>query len=110
MWVDGLLLRRHAHHPLPTLIPPRMHQNSDTSRARKASEVDGRFYHFTSRREMEEDIAANRYIEHGEFEGHLYGTKKQTIIDIIDSGRVCLIDVMPSVCLGVVGGGGQTCM
>ena len=68
-----------------------------TSRPIREHEVDGKQYHFVSRDIMEKDIANNRYLECGELQGHLYGTKLDSIRSIIRSGRMCVIDCNPQV-------------
>ncbi|XP_010169649.1 MAGUK p55 subfamily member 2, partial [Antrostomus carolinensis] len=66
-----------------------------TSRKPKESERDGQGYRFVSRGEMEADIKAGRYLEHGEYEGNLYGTKIDSIRAVVESGRMCILDVNP---------------
>lgn len=69
----------------------------DTSRKRKEGEWDGQSYIFVSRPEMEQDIKAARYLEHGEYEGNLYGTKISSIQEVVTSGKMCVLDVNPQV-------------
>lgn len=52
-----------------------------------------------SRAEMEADIRAGRYLEHGEYEGNLYGTRIDSIRNVVASGKVCVLDVNPQVYL-----------
>ncbi|KAM4034045.1 MAGUK p55 subfamily member 2 isoform 1-T1 [Anomaloglossus baeobatrachus] len=66
-----------------------------TSRKRKEGEWDGQSYSFVSRAEMEQDIKAGRYLEHGEYEGNLYGTKISSIQEVVASGKMCVLDVNP---------------
>ncbi|TSQ23966.1 MAGUK p55 subfamily member 2 [Bagarius yarrelli] len=66
-----------------------------TSRKPKASEKEKRMYAFTSRSKMEADIKAGRYLEHGEYDGNLYGTKIDSIIEVAEAGRLCILDVHP---------------
>ncbi|NXJ13253.1 MPP2 protein, partial [Odontophorus gujanensis] len=66
-----------------------------TSRKPKESEKDGHGYHFVSRGEMEADIKAGHYLEHGEYEGNLYGTKIDSIRAVVNAGKVCILDVNP---------------
>lgn len=66
-----------------------------TSRKRKEGEWDGQSYIFVSRPEMEQDIKAARYLEHGEYEGNLYGTKISSIQEVVTSGKMCVLDVNP---------------
>ncbi|MGH0159450.1 UNVERIFIED_CONTAM: hypothetical protein FKN15_037408 [Acipenser sinensis] len=66
-----------------------------TSRRPRDDERDGQAYRFVSRVEMEADIKASRYLEHGEYEGNLYGTKIDSIHEVVDTGRTCILDVNP---------------
>ncbi|XP_065554916.1 MAGUK p55 subfamily member 2 isoform X4 [Lathamus discolor] len=66
-----------------------------TSRKPKDSERDGLGYRFVSRGEMEADIKAGRYLEHGEYEGNLYGTKIDSIRAVVEAGKMCILDVNP---------------
>jgi guanylate kinase len=59
--------------------------------------MDGKQYHFVKRDIMEADIADNKYLEYGEFQEHLYGTKLDSIRAIIRSGRMCVVDCNPQV-------------
>ncbi|XP_008010683.2 MAGUK p55 subfamily member 2 isoform X1 [Chlorocebus sabaeus] len=66
-----------------------------TSRRPKDSEREGQGYSFVSRGEMEADIRAGRYLEHGEYEGNLYGTRIDSIRGVVTAGKVCVLDVNP---------------
>ncbi|XP_068274848.1 MAGUK p55 subfamily member 2 isoform X1 [Nyctibius grandis] len=66
-----------------------------TSRKPKESERDGQGYRFVSRAEMEADIKAGRYLEHGEYEGNLYGTRLDSIHAVVEAGKMCVLDVNP---------------
>lgn len=46
---------------------------------------------------MEADIRAGKYLEHGDYEGNLYGTKVDSIRDVMRSGKMCILDVNPTV-------------
>lgn len=54
-------------------------------------------YSFMSRSEMECDIKNGRFLEHGEYDGNLYGTKISSIHDVIETGKICILDVNPQV-------------
>ncbi|XP_074175616.1 MAGUK p55 subfamily member 2 isoform X5 [Rhinolophus sinicus] len=58
-----------------------------TSRRPKDSEREGQGYSFVSRAEMEADIRAGRYLEHGEYEGNLYGTRIDSIRGVVAAGK-----------------------
>ncbi|XP_058262866.1 MAGUK p55 subfamily member 2b isoform X2 [Hemibagrus wyckioides] len=66
-----------------------------TSRKPKVDEKEGQMYLFMSRSEMEVDIKSGRFLEHGEYDGNLYGTKINSIHEVIESGKVCILDVNP---------------
>ncbi|TRY94310.1 hypothetical protein DNTS_030390, partial [Danionella cerebrum] len=66
-----------------------------TSRRPRDDEKDGHSYSFVSREEMEADIKASRYLEHGEYDGNLYGTKIDSIHDVVRTGRTCILDINP---------------
>ncbi|MCJ8728711.1 hypothetical protein PDJAM_G00007550 [Pangasius djambal] len=66
-----------------------------TSRRSRDDEKDGQSYCFVSRAEMEMDIKAGRYLEHGEYDGNLYGTKIDSIHEVVHAGRTCILDVNP---------------
>ncbi|XP_044028733.1 MAGUK p55 subfamily member 6b isoform X2 [Siniperca chuatsi] len=66
-----------------------------TSRRPRDDELDGNSYHFTTRTEMEVDVKAGRFLEHGEYDGNLYGTKIESIHEVVATGRTCILDVNP---------------
>jgi guanylate kinase len=66
-----------------------------TSRAMRDNEENGRGYYFESRQTMEIDIKKGEYLEWGEFNGNLYGTKLNTIRQVIQSGKMCIVDCAP---------------
>ncbi|CAL8247098.1 unnamed protein product [Lota lota] len=66
-----------------------------TSRRPREEEQDGQSYRFVTRADMEQDIKDSRYLEHGEFDGNLYGTKMDSIHEVVETGRTCILDVNP---------------
>ncbi|XP_028967393.1 MAGUK p55 subfamily member 6 [Galendromus occidentalis] len=66
-----------------------------TSRPIREDEIDGKVYHFVSREQMEADIADNKYLEWGEFGGHLYGTKLDSIREIMSRDKMVILDCSP---------------
>uniref|UniRef100_A0A4W4EZT4 Membrane palmitoylated protein 2 n=1 Tax=Electrophorus electricus TaxID=8005 RepID=A0A4W4EZT4_ELEEL len=68
-----------------------------TSRGPRPGERDGQTYHFVTRLDMELDIRAGHYLEHGEYDGNLYGTKIDSIHEVLITGRTCILDVNPQV-------------
>ncbi|CAB1312342.1 unnamed protein product, partial [Coregonus sp. 'balchen'] len=66
-----------------------------TSRKPKMDEKDGQMYSFMTRSEMDLDIKNGRFLEHGEYDGNLYGTKINSIHEVVDAGKICILDVNP---------------
>uniref|UniRef100_A0A665TC19 MAGUK p55 subfamily member 6-like n=1 Tax=Echeneis naucrates TaxID=173247 RepID=A0A665TC19_ECHNA len=66
-----------------------------TSRRPREEEKDGQNYCFVTREEMEKHIKESRYLEHGEYDGNLYGTKIDSIHEVVNMGRTCILDVNP---------------
>ncbi|XP_073525494.1 disks large homolog 4-like, partial [Phyllobates terribilis] len=65
-----------------------------TTRPKRDYEVDGRDYHFVSSREkMEKDIQGHKFIEAGQYNGHLYGTSVQSVREVAEQGKHCILDV-----------------
>uniref|UniRef100_A0A8D3DZ38 Uncharacterized protein n=1 Tax=Scophthalmus maximus TaxID=52904 RepID=A0A8D3DZ38_SCOMX len=65
-----------------------------TTRPRRDYEVDARDYHFVSSREqMERDIQSHRFIEAGQYNNHLYGTSVQSVRQVAEQGKHCILDV-----------------
>ena len=69
----------------------------DTSRAPREGEIHGKGYYFTDRETMDIDIKEDAFLEYGEFNGNIYGTKLETIHSVIHSGKMCVLDVNPTV-------------
>lgn len=69
---------------------------TDTSRPKRALEENGVSYWFMDREQMEEAIKQNEFLEYGEHNGNLYGTHLQSIRDVINSGRMCILDCAPN--------------
>lgn len=45
---------------------------------------------------MESDIREHRYLEHGEHGGHLYGTRLDSVRELIRAGKMCVLDCSPA--------------
>ncbi|XP_056607292.1 disks large homolog 1 isoform X4 [Triplophysa dalaica] len=66
----------------------------DTTRPKRDYEVDGRDYHFViSREQMEKDIQDHKFIEAGQYNNHLYGTSVQSVREVAEKGKHCILDV-----------------
>lgn len=68
-----------------------------TTRQQRKDEVDGKDYHFLPRHIFEVDIKQGRFIEHGEYEKNLYGTSRDAIRKVIESSKICILNLYPQV-------------
>ncbi|KAI5087245.1 MAGUK p55 subfamily member 6, partial [Silurus meridionalis] len=66
-----------------------------TSRRPREDEHNGQTYQFVTRKDMELGIKLGYFLEHGEYDGNLYGTKISSIHEVVDTGRTCILDVNP---------------
>ncbi|KAJ8356791.1 hypothetical protein SKAU_G00195850 [Synaphobranchus kaupii] len=65
-----------------------------TTRPKRDYEVDARDYHFViSREQMEKDIQDHKFIEAGQYNSHLYGTSVQSVREVAEKGKHCILDV-----------------
>ncbi|KAM4772699.1 disks large homolog 1 isoform 18-T18 [Rhinophrynus dorsalis] len=65
-----------------------------TTRPKRDYEVDRRDYHFvTSREQMEKDIQDHKFIEAGQYNNHLYGTSVQSVREVAERSKHCILDV-----------------
>uniref|UniRef100_A0A3B4BH05 Uncharacterized protein n=1 Tax=Periophthalmus magnuspinnatus TaxID=409849 RepID=A0A3B4BH05_9GOBI len=67
-----------------------------TSRSPRDYEEPGREYHFVSRDVFENMIHSNKFLEYGEFKGNYYGTSSESVTEVLNSGKICVIDIEPS--------------
>jgi len=78
---------------------------SNTTRKPRSGEQDGVHYHFTDREVMKQMIADNKFLEHAEFGGNMYGTSISAVQAVKEgqgksfdgspaSGkRICILDI-----------------
>ncbi|XP_068612718.1 MAGUK p55 subfamily member 4 [Brachionichthys hirsutus] len=74
---------------------------SHTTRAPKGYEESGREYYFTSREVFDSMMRSNRLVEYGEYNGTLYGTSVESVRDVLNSGKICIVDIEPNSIQGV---------
>ena len=55
--------------------------------------MDGKEYRFITRHHFKEFVSTGKFVEHGEYEGHFYGTSLDSIKQVIDSGKVCVVNL-----------------
>jgi len=66
---------------------------SVTTRARRASEIDGVHYHFISRRQFEVMRDSDQLLECAEVHGNFYGTPREPVEKALGSGQDVLFDI-----------------
>lgn len=65
-----------------------------TTREKRDYEMDGRDYHFVeSREEMERSIQNHMFIEAGQYNDNLYGTSVQSVKEVAEKNKHCILDV-----------------
>jgi len=67
-----------------------------TSRPKRNEEDNGFRYWFVDREDMEISIRRHEMLEYGEHGGELYGTKLDSVREVIDTGRMCVLDCSPA--------------
>jgi guanylate kinase len=66
---------------------------SATTRKPREGEVDGKDHVFLSREEFERWIEEDRLLEWAEYSGNLYGTPKQSVEELLESGRSVILRI-----------------
>lgn len=84
-----------------TVINEFMKRNSDdfilsvscTTRNPRPNEIDGVNYFFISKEEFEKNIKEDKFLEHANFAGNYYGTKKKYVRQKMDEGYNVLLEI-----------------
>jgi len=88
--------RRHIKTTLTKNYPDRYaFPIAHTTRPQKQGDVQGERFFFTDRDSMTSDISMGRYIEYGQHEGAVYGTKVDTVKKIHQNNMIAVLDVEP---------------
>ncbi|CAD5121818.1 DgyrCDS10288 [Dimorphilus gyrociliatus] len=66
-----------------------------TSRPKTDNDKEGAEYHFVSKEAFEADLAANRFVEYGEYDNNTYGTTLNSIRKVIREGKICILNLFP---------------
>ena len=66
---------------------------SHTTRSPRPGETDGKEYYFTNRDVMQQSIDRGEFIESAVYNQNLYGTSKKAVQDVLEAGKVCLLDI-----------------
>ena len=66
---------------------------SATTRAPRTGEEDGVHYHFLTTEEFARRDAAGEFVESASYGGHWYGTLREEVTRVLDSGRHVVMDI-----------------
>ena len=66
---------------------------SHTTRAPRAGEIPGKSYHFVSRADFEQMVAAGEFIEHAFVHEQQYGTSKAEVLQRLRKGEDVILDI-----------------
>lgn len=66
---------------------------SSTTRKPRKGEVDGKAYHFTTRKEFEELVSNDEFLEFAEYAGEYYGTLKKEVYKNYFKGKNVIIEI-----------------
>ena len=66
---------------------------SATTRGPREGEVDGKDYFFITRQEFERRVQNNEFLEHAEFAGNCYGTPREYVSKLLDSGMNVVLEI-----------------
>jgi len=66
---------------------------SVTTREKRASEIDGKDYHFISREDYSDMVNQNQLLEHAEVFGNFYGTPRNYVEQELTRGEDVLFDI-----------------
>lgn len=66
---------------------------SSTTRAPRDGEIDGKHYHFISKKEFEESIKKDEFLEWAYVHNDYYGTSLKEPTKAVDSGKIAILDI-----------------
>jgi len=67
-----------------------------TTRRKSLEEINGYDYHFQTQHEFETQIKENRFIEYGKYNGDYYGLSIGSILAVVQSSKICLLNLNPA--------------
>jgi len=82
--IAKMLIRR--HHDMAISI-------SATTRPKRPKEENGKDYYFLSKNMFENNIANHNFLEYEEVHGDYYGTLKNKVEELLDSGKTVVFDI-----------------
>ena len=66
---------------------------SMTTRAPRPGEIEGESYYFVSKEEFENKVKAGGFLEHAVFCENMYGTPKDKVLEMIESGKDVILEI-----------------
>ncbi|KAI7866988.1 guanylate kinase [Spinellus fusiger] len=66
---------------------------SHTTRKPRPGELDGKDYHFVELSKMVKEVEEGKFIESATFSGNMYGTSIKAVEDVVETGKVCMLDI-----------------
>ncbi len=66
---------------------------SHTTREPRANEIHGQHYYFTNKKNFEQLIKKNKFLEHAQVFKNLYGTSKEIVFDKLSNGKNVIFDI-----------------
>ncbi|CAM0141147.1 guanylate kinase [Umbelopsis sp. WA50703] len=66
---------------------------SHTTRQPRQGEENGKDYHFVDKDLMTKEVAEGKFIESATFSGNMYGTSLKAVRDVVEEGKVCILDI-----------------
>lgn len=66
---------------------------SCTTRNPRPGEIDGQSYFFITKEEFQNNVENNEFLEHAEFSGNCYGTKKSFVETKLKEGKNVLLEI-----------------
>lgn len=68
---------------------------TDTTRAPRKGEEEGKDYHFVTRDTFEQMVISDKthFLEHATFGGNMYGTTIKAVRDVAERNQICILDI-----------------
>jgi len=66
---------------------------SYTTRQPRANEKHGVDYFFVEKDTFEKEVQKNKFIEHNKVHDNYYGTHRDVVASIVNSGKICILDI-----------------
>lgn len=74
-------------------VPDIGYSVSLTTRSPRPGEIDGDHYHFVTREEFQRVVEANGFLEYAEVHGNYYGTSREYIETIRETGKDVILEI-----------------